>query len=112
MSREAIWIHLDNGPGEGRVFSAQRAPRYLRAVCDQNHLWDILELPDDAPEKDEEVFVYKQYEFERMRGGAKAGDHYHYRNIQIDGTLKGGLRYPTRWQSWARMEAQKALEAA
>lgn len=53
-------ITLTDGPAKGRVLMLRRAPYFLRVTRKRGtDVWDALDQPGDAPEPDEEVFVYR-----------------------------------------------------
>jgi hypothetical protein len=103
----AGWIHLKDGPAGNKRFFVARAPVYLRLVQDINGKWDVLDLIDDEPTPEEEVFVYRQINWVHVRANdrSQSGYHYEYTHHPITSEQKAALRYQSRWQSWARMQA-------
>jgi hypothetical protein len=101
------YMHLEGGPGHGHTFYVQRAPVYVRVVRDINGKWNVLDLYEDTPTKEEELFVYRQVEWVHVRASKQSGMHYTYEPVPIDGSLKATLRYRTRWVQWAELQAKE-----
>lgn len=101
----AGWIHLTDGPGAGKDFHAQRTPAFLRVVVDRHDNWNVLDLIEDEPTREEEIFVYRRVSSEHRcyRNGNRelSGWHCNYVNVPIDTGQKASLRYNHRWQQWA-----------
>lgn len=99
-------VQLVGGPGDGRSFHVQRAPIWLRAVSDINNRWDVLDLLEDAPTRDEEIHVYKQESWMHVRATQRehSGVYYRYVHVPIDNSQKATLRYTRSWRDWTRLQ--------
>lgn len=105
------YIHLMDGPGEGKRFYVQRAPVFVRVVESMEHKWDVLDLIDDEPEPTEEIYVYQQLSWIHVRANNRrdSGFHYDYIHVPVASELKAVLRYTKRWQEWAQLQAVRPL---
>jgi hypothetical protein len=103
-------VHLVGGPGDGRELRVQRAPVMLRFVCDINGKWDVLDLPNDEPTREEEIHVYRQDSWMHVRGQRRedSGTHYQYVHVRIEDYQKSTLRHTRRWRDWARLQVVEA----
>ena len=106
FNHSAGWIHAKDGPARKRRFFVQRAPLYVRFVQDLNGKWDILDLLEDKPADEEEIFVYRQDEWMHVRAAIRgeSGYHYNYVHVPIAGELKIALRFAERWHDWVALQ--------
>lgn len=108
-----------NGPAVGITLQLQRSPLFLRAVRDLDGNWDALDLLDDAPKVNEDVFVYRLLENHGMvhidgrdKQGRRFGKWLAHATYEYHGTqpsLEQG-RETERWQRWAHEQAEAMKE--
>lgn len=108
-------FRLTDGPAEG-TYLVKRAPVYLRAVV-SGAKKDVLDLMEDAPTAQEEVYVYK------LRPGTAGHMHINFGSTrrgtgfyasgaywwlpEVDGEA---LRDNAIWQSWVLEQWEKRRE--
>lgn len=112
MTRAKGGIVLEDGPAAG-IYSARRAPHFLRAVVARSDgRVDLLDQLYDEPRPIEDVFVYEAepgsvFDPDTLaRTGTflcpppGASGRYHYR-ADVDGEE---LRTTAAWRAWARAQ--------
>lgn len=96
-----------DGPAKGHALMLRMSPRYLR-VTRAAGVWDALDLPEDNPRSEEEVYVYRRRGEEahcfidfggkaRSQSGCYAIAEYEFIKEQPPA---GMLRDPELWQYW------------
>lgn len=114
-----------DGPAAGVVLRLQRAPLYLRVVCDPRKppgdRWDALDQPGDEPAPAEAMYAYR-------RDGDATPVHLNSRDnrgrntsgwamIAAYGVIEHQppdaiMRHLASWQEWAEAQYDRDREAA
>jgi len=99
---------LNDGPCAG-TYMCKRAPDYLRAVINGKGEKDVLDLPGDTPEPDEEIYIYRLVEgpgwIHLKRGGKKGSGYFATGSYKyIPGIDTGDLRDNIKWIEWIQSQ--------
>ena|ERR1700723_887131 len=97
-------ISFKDGPADGMEFNLRRTPLFMRITRDQDTAKvDALDLLDDTPRDDEDIFVYQrigEYGHACARGSSGQSGWFatYVWRSEVDGSL---LRDSVMWQNWA-----------
>lgn len=109
-------LTLRGGPVEG-TYAAKRAPVYLRGVVDAEGERDVLDLLEDTPRAQEQVYVYRRvgeagHVHLRMSGAARRASGFYaladYEYLpDVDGEQ---VRERDAWHAWVHAQPEEAQE--
>lgn len=109
---------LTNGPAAGVCLALKRSPVFLRVVHDRiTHVWDALDLVDDAPRDPEDAYAYYRISLRgRVHlnfGRGRGGGFYARAEYALVDPQPGDdvMRSNDKWRDWATFQRWAKGEA-